>query len=123
MYICTATQKEYEGKPWITIDMERWDGLPGPVTLSSYLVYKDCLNKIPERHYELVLNKEDFNYLFPRSSIPISPFTTLLTETEINQLTNEEYHNYKEEVLDELYEKQLEEELDDSSDTDDIDDY
>ena len=119
MYICTATQKECEGKPWMILNMERWDGLPGPVTLSSYLAYRSCLHRLPKSE-DLILNKEDFNYLFP---IVTDGCKTFNTDTDINQLSEEEYRIYQEELQSYLYEKQLEEESAESSDTDDTDDY
>jgi len=95
-YTCSGNGKQYEGKPWMTLTMDRWDGIPGKVTFSSYLEYRKCKDKIPERHFQLVENKEDFNYLFPRVKVKQDNKTfQFLTETEINRLTNEEYRQYK----------------------------
>ena len=95
-YICSGNGKQYEGKPWMTLTMDRWDGIPGKVTFSSYLEYRKSKDKIPERHFQLVENKEDFNYLLPRVRVKQDNKTfQFLTETEINRLTNEEYRQYK----------------------------
>lgn len=95
-YTCSGNGKQYEGKPWLTLTMDRWDGIPGEVTFSSYLEYRKCKDKIPESHFQLVKNKEDFNYLFPRVRVkPANETFNFLTETEINRLTNEQYRQYK----------------------------
>ncbi len=95
-YTCSGNGKQYEGKPWMTLTMDRWDGIPGKVTFSSYLEYRKSKDKIPERHFQLVENKEDFNYLLPRVRVKQDNKTfQFLTETEINRLTNEEYRQYK----------------------------
>ena len=95
-YTCSGNGKQYEGKPWMSLTMDRWDGISGKVTFSSYLEYKKCLDKIPESHFQLVENKEDFNYLLPRVKVkPANETFNFLTETEINRLTDEEYKQYK----------------------------
>lgn len=98
-YTCIGTGKVVEGKPWITINMDRWDGISGPVTFSSYIAYNNSLEKIPKQHIHLVENKEDFNYLLPIvTKQSKSESFNFLTETEINKLTNEEYRTYKEKL-------------------------
>ena len=95
-YTCSGNGKQYEGKPWMTLSMDRWDGIPGEVTFSSYLEYRKCKDKIPESHFHLVENKEDFNYLIPKVKVkPANETFNFLTETEINRLTDEEYRQYK----------------------------
>lgn len=139
-YTCSGNGKQYEGKPWMTLSMDRWDGIPGKVTFSSYLEYKKCEDKIPESHFQLVENKEDFNYLVPKVKIKQDSETFIfLTETEINKLTDEEYRQYKLQMQeyyllnpgrseieetslkDDAYERELEADI--SSTDEDYDDY
>lgn len=94
-YICAGSQTKFEGKPWITIDMPRWDQIPGPVTFSSYLTYRHNLDKLPHKHFELVVNKEDFNHIRPVISTPRKTEFRILTEGEIDLLTQSEYSQYK----------------------------
>lgn len=133
-YICSYTGKECEGEPWMTLSISRWDNLSGPVTFSSYLSYIYSMDKIPKYHHELVENKEDFNYLFPIiHKQGESNGYTILTETEINELSNEQYQRYKESINIDLWDTYNEEqsnelyELDDSSDVstgeEEYDDY
>ena len=119
-YICSGNGKTYEGKPWMTLNMNRWDNIPGPVKLSSYLTYKQSLDKIPKKHFNLIENKEDFNHITPHSKLPIQDDFIVLTETEINQLTNEQYAQYK---IDYEVESLLEEELNSEDDLFIEDDY
>ena len=94
-YICSGNGETYEGKPWMTLNMNRWDDLKGNVTFSSYLEYRRNLDKIPKRHMDIVVNKEDFNYIAPVVIQPKEDTFTFLTETELNELSNEQYKNYK----------------------------
>ena len=95
-YICSGNGKEYTGKPWMTLTMDRWDDLNGPVTFSSYLEYRYNLNKLPKQHFDLIENKEDFNHIRPIVVQPqVEPRFEFLTETEINLMTNEQYEQYK----------------------------
>ena len=141
-YICAGSGKMCEGKPWITIQSERWDNVQGPVTFSSYLDYRHNLDKIPANHFHLIVNKEDFNE--PRPQVYNSstePNFTFLTETEINQLSDEQYQQYKldyeeasmfqgtrtqvheEGLINDIYTKYIENEFDTSEDSSSIDDY
>ena len=89
-YVCSACNKTYEGKAWITINTEK------TVITCSYLCYKKCLDHIPKKHFHLIQNMEDFNEPRPvfHTQPPEPPFQ-FLTETEINKLTDEEYYRYK----------------------------
>ena len=97
-YICCGTNTQWEGKPWITIDMKRWDGIPGPIVFSSYLEYKLNLMKLPKQHFDLVLNKEDFQHIRPILHTRNEDDFPYLTETEINRLSDEQYRQYKEDL-------------------------
>mgnify|MGYP001170946103 CR=1 FL=1 len=98
-YICSGTQKEFMGKPWISIQSNRWDDVNGPVTFSSYLEYKANLDKLPVKHYDLIINKEDFNEPRPVIVTHKKPSTfNFLTETEINELTHEQFLKYRDEL-------------------------
>lgn len=134
-YICSYTGKECEGEPWMTLSILRWDNLPGPVTFSSYLSYIYSMHKIPKYHYEFVENKEDFNYLFPiidkQDQSKVYP---MLTETEINELSDEQYQRYKESINTDLWDMYNEEQINElydmeyisdlsTSDEDECDDY
>jgi hypothetical protein len=95
-YICLGSGEEHEGKPWITLTMDRWDDIKGPATFSSYLEYRKCIDRIPRSHFHLIQNKEDFDYIAPCvNTTPPKQDFVFLTETEINQLSQEEYRNYK----------------------------
>lgn len=99
-YTCLGTNKEYMGKPWISLNLKRWDGLSGPVTFSSYLEYKRSLNQLPKKHYDLILNKEDFNEPRPVVYKPPEIEFNFLTETELDSLTYEQYRQYQHELSD-----------------------
>ena len=87
-YICCGSGEPCQGKPWITLHCDRWDDVTGPVTFSSYLHYRNNLDKIPQDHFHLIQNKEDFNEIRPVIHQPVSNEFIFLTETEINDLTN-----------------------------------
>ena len=97
-YICCGTHTTWEGKPWITIDMKRWDDIPGPIVFSSYLEYKLNLMKLPKQHFHLVVNKEDFQHIRPILHTRDKDDFPYLTETEINRLSDEQYRQYKEDL-------------------------
>ena len=93
------------------------------------------MHKIPKYHYELVENKEDFNYLFPiidkQDQSKVYP---MLTETEINELSDEQYQRYKESINIDLWDTYNEEQINElydmeyisdlsTSDEDECDDY
>ena len=99
-YTCSGNGETFQGKPWISLNIKRWDDLDGPVTFSSYLEYKGNLDKLPRRHFNLVLNKEDFNEPRPIIHKPKQETFNFLTETEIKDMTNDEYNNYKQELSD-----------------------
>lgn len=94
-YYCSGNGKPYEGKPWIKINYQRWDGYNGPVCFSSYLEYKYNLDKIPKQHFHLIMNKEDFNQPYPVINKPSQESFRFLTETELDELSNEEYQQYQ----------------------------
>lgn len=140
-YICSGNGESYEGKPWMTLNIDRWDNLKGPVTFSSYLEYKRNLDKIPKKHMNLVENKEDFNYIAPIVNQTKEDSFVFLTETEINELSNEEYNNYKinyeencmlnntkhliheENIRNDNYIRMIEETIDTDEESLDVDDY
>jgi len=126
-YTCNGCCKSYEGKAWISIQA------PAEIIYAcSYLCYKGYLDHIPKRHFHLILNPEDFNEPRPVFLKPKKKTFNFLTETEINELTNEEYHTYKDDldeqfifnpVRSEVYHKGLEDdkhakELEDEFNTD-----
>lgn len=140
-YVCSGNGETYEGKPWMTLNYERWDNIRGPVTFSSYLEYKNSLDKIPKRHFELIVNKEDFNHIRPVIKQPQVEKFIFLTETEMNLLTNEQYKQYiqdyeeesmfnqtrtdiyQEGLLNDEYVKHIEENCNSDEDSSSIDDY
>ena len=99
-YYCSGNGKSYEGKPWIKINYQRWDGYNGPVCFSSYLEYKYNLDKIPKQHFHLIMNKEDFNQPYPVINKPRQESFRFLTETELDSLTYEQYRQYQHELSD-----------------------
>ena len=99
-YTCSGSGAICEGKPWISIKSNRWDELDGPVTFSSYLEYKNNLDKIPRKHFDLIINKEDFNEPRPIIHRPQVETFNFLTETEMDALTNEEYRQYTQDLSD-----------------------
>ena len=94
-YCCSGCSQYFEGKPWISISMKRWDECSGPVTFSSYLEYKKHLNKLPKKHFDLIINKEDFNEPRPVIEEKKEADFPFLTETEINDLSYDQYRQYK----------------------------
>jgi len=90
-YTCYQCQLTKDGKPWITINFP--DNL---FHACSYLCYKAASESLPKKHFDLIVNKEDFNEPRPVTVKPRStPSFKFLTETEIYTLTNEQYRDYK----------------------------
>lgn len=92
-YICNKCNSKCEGKPWITIQFSE-----NTFKACSYLCYNHCRKYVlPKDHFDLIVNKEDFNHPRPITHKPDNSYEfKILTETEINQLSNEEYRRYKE---------------------------
>lgn len=99
-YTCSGSGALCEGKPWISLNLNRWDDVKGPVTFSSYLEYRGNLNKLPKQHFDLIINKEDFNEPRPVIHRPQVETFNFLTETEMDALTNEEYRQYTQDLND-----------------------
>ena len=136
-YKCDTCLKGFEGKAWISIQT------PEKIVYGcSYLCYKRNLDHIPKKHFHLILNPEDFNEPRPVFIKPTKKTFNFLTETEINELSNEQYRTYKDEleeqfllnpVKSEVYHKGLQDDKhakkledaynDSSSDGDEHDDY
>ena len=94
--ICNKCNKTIDGKPWITIQFSE-----NIFNACSYLCYNHCRKYVlPKDHFYLIVNKEDFNHPRPITHKPQSNEFKLLTETEINELTNDEYRRYKEDFAD-----------------------
>ena len=54
--------------------------------------------KLPKQHFDLVLNKEDFQHIRPILHTRNEDDFPYLTETEINRLSDEQYRQYKEDL-------------------------
>ncbi len=96
-YICNKCNNNFEGKAWITINFPE-----NIFNACSYLCYNHCRKYVlPKDHFDLIVNKEDFNHPRPLTHKPESDNQfKILTETEINSLSNEEYRKYKEDFHD-----------------------
>ena len=92
-YICNECLETKEGKAWISIQDK--DKI---IRNCSYLCYKRHLDHIPKKHLHLILNIEDFSEPRPVFIKPTKQQFHFLTETEINELTNEQYHDYKDDL-------------------------
>ena len=92
-YICNECLETKEGKAWISIQDK--DQI---IRNCSYLCYKRHLDHIPKKHLHLILNIEDFSEPRPVFIKPTKQQFQFLTETEINELSNEQYHNYKDDL-------------------------
>jgi len=92
-YTCSECLKTQEGKPWISIQDKE-----NIIRTCSYLCYRRHLDYIPKKHFHLILNLEDFNEPRPVFAKPTKQEFQFLTETEINELSNEHYHNYKDDL-------------------------
>ena len=92
-YICNECLETKEGKAWISIQDK--DKI---IRNCSYLCYKRHLDHIPKKHLHLILNIEDFSEPRPVFIKPTKQQFQFLTETEINELTNEQYHDYKDDL-------------------------
>ena len=92
-YTCNECLKTKEGKAWISIQDKE-----NVIRNCSYLCYKRHLVHIPKKHFHLILNLEDFNEPRPVFIKPTKQEFQFLTETEINELSNEQYHNYKDDL-------------------------
>ena len=93
-YTCGSCQCVKEGKPWITINF------PGNLYHAcSYSCNRKMDNVLPKGYYDLIVNKEDFNEPMPviRTKPKYEPFN-FLTDTEINNMSSEEYSKYKENI-------------------------
>ena len=58
---CAICQKTIEGKPWISINYDSETVIHG----CSYICNTRMEQIVGKNHYEKVINKSDFNYLFP----------------------------------------------------------
>jgi len=92
-YICNECLETKEGKAWISIQDK--DQI---IRNCSYLCYKRHLDHIPKKHLHLILNIEDFSEPRPVFIKPTKQQFQFLTETEINELSNEQYHDYKDDL-------------------------
>ena len=136
-YTCGSCQCVKEGKPWITIDF------PGNLYHScSYSCNRKMDDILPKGYYNLIVNKEDFNEPMPviRTKPKYEPFN-FLTDTEINNMSTEEYAKYEENIDEQFllnpigskvyyeqleneeHEKMIENESSDSSEEVGYDDY
>jgi hypothetical protein len=88
-YNCEHCLKTSSNKPWVSIR------LPDKVfNTCSYLCYVKGKHELPKNHFNLIINKEDYEGII----VPVQfhrPVFTPLTESEINLLTNEQYADYK----------------------------
>jgi len=92
-YTCNECNKTNDDKAWISIQVK--DKI---IRTCSYLCYKKHLDHIPRKHLHLILNPEDFNEPRPVFIHSTEPVFQFLTDTEINELSNEQYHNYKDDL-------------------------
>jgi len=92
-YTCNRCHDTKEGKAWISIQDKE-----SVIYCCSYLCYKGHLEHIPRKHLHLILNPEDFNEPRPTFTQPTKETFNFLTETEINELSNEQYHDYKDDL-------------------------
>ena len=92
-YTCNGCHDTKEGKAWMSIQDKE-----SVIHCCSYLCYKGHLEHIPKKHLHLILNPEDFNEPRPTFTQPTKETFNFLTETEINELSNEQYHNYTDEL-------------------------
>ena len=136
-YTCRSCNCIKEGKPWISVDFPN-----GLYQACSYSCNRKMDDILPKGYYGLIVNKEDFNEPMPfiRTKPKYQPFN-FLTDTEITDLSNEEYAKYEENldtefllnpVRSKVYYEQLENdakeriiEMDESDSSDEItyDDY
>ena len=93
-YTCGSCQCVKEGKPWITIDFPS-----GLYHSCSYSCNRKMDDVLPKGYYDLIVNKEDFNEPMPviRTKPKYEPFN-FLTDTEINNMSSEEYSKYTENI-------------------------
>lgn len=93
-YKCCSCGSINEGKPWISIDF------PGNLYHAcSYSCNKKMDGRLPKGYYGLIINKEDFNEPMPViQTKPTYQLFNFLTETELNNLSNEEYSKYKDNI-------------------------
>lgn len=136
-YTCRSCNCIKEGKPWISVDFPK-----GVYHSCSYSCNRKMDDILPKGYYPLIINKEDFSEPMPviRTKPKYQPFN-FLTDTEINNLSNEEYTKYEENLDTEFllnptrskvyyeqlenndYERMIENESSDSSEDVVCDDY
>ena len=88
-YTCHCCNKVTEGNAWMKI---RTPG--GPHHLCSYLCYTQSESRYPRNLSQYVINKEDFNYLFPVISEKSPKPFRLLKYEDFLQMTDSEINDY-----------------------------
>ena len=107
---CSICKKEIPGKPWISIRCEKGCIIHG----CSYLCNNRMSELVGNNFYEKVINKEDFNYLFPVLQGKKQDVSTNTYERD--NLLQEIYDEQLEtEQLEQLYEREFQQ----SSESDD----
>ena len=88
-YTCQCCNKVSDGNAWMKI---RAPG--GTHHLCSYLCYTQSESRYPRNLSQYVINREDFNYLFPiQTKVQKSSFR-LLKHDDFLQMTDSEIHDY-----------------------------
>ena len=92
LYLVTSVTLNMKKKPWITIQFPE-----NTFKACSYLCYNHCRKFVlPKDHFDLIVNKEDFNHPRPITHKPDNSYEfKFLTETEINQLSMKNIVNIK----------------------------
>lgn len=86
--VCSICKKEIEGKPWISIQCDKDCIIHG----CSYICNKKMSLLVGKNYLDKVINKEDFNYLFPiiRESTSTKTVNTFEREELLNEIEEEE---------------------------------
>jgi hypothetical protein len=89
-YTCHCCNKVNEGNAWMKIRAP--DGPPHH--LCSYLCYTQSESRYPRNLSQYVMNREDFNYLYPIQTKVQNPSFRLLKHDDFLQMTDAEIHDY-----------------------------
>ena len=92
--VCSICKKQIVGKPWISIQCDKDCIIHG----CSYICNKQMGLLVGKDYIEKVINKEDFNYLFPRinNNRRVSIETISHTREEILQEIEDEEQRMEE---------------------------
>jgi hypothetical protein len=92
-YTCVHCSQTNDGNPWMKIQCSE-----SPHSICSYLCYRASEKNYPRDLSRYVMNRQDFNYLFPITPTTREPSFRLLKHEDFLQMTEAEIDAYYEDM-------------------------